>query len=69
LIEKLLPAATVPVYTTPFTVSVTVSPTLASPPTVPVIAIVPPASAALITSSAVMLEPSVIVGTEVTSTV
>ena len=44
------------------TVSVTVSPTLASPPTVPVIATVPPASAALITSSAVMFEVSVIVG-------
>ena len=53
----------------PFTVSVTVSPTFASPPTVPVIATVPPASAALITSSAVTFEVSVMVGIDVTSTV
>jgi len=53
----------------PLTVRVTVSPTFASPPTTPVTAIEPPASAALTTSSAVMLEVSVIVGAEVTSTV
>src|SRR5262245_17298716 len=55
LIENVLPACTVPVYVLPFTVSVTVSPTFASPPTVPVRAVVPPASPALLTPRAVML--------------
>ena len=51
-------------------VSVTVSPAAAAPPTVPVMAMLPPASAALITSSAVMFEVSVMVGVgAVTSTV
>ena len=46
------------------------SPSAASPPTVPVSAMFPPASAALMTSSAVMLEVSMIVGAgAVTSTV
>src|ERR1043165_9339412 len=68
LIEKVLPAATLPVYALPLTTRVTVSPTFASPPTVPVIATVPAASAALMTSSAVMLEVSAMVGTDIRST-
>ena len=46
----------------PFTVRVTVSPTWASPPTVPVIATLPPDSAILMMSSGVILESRVMVG-------
>ena len=46
---------------------VTISPTLASPPTVPVTRMLAPASAALMMSSAVMFGLSVIVGTGGTS--
>nr|WP_265583984.1 hypothetical protein [Chitinimonas koreensis] len=65
---KVLPACTVPVKVLLFTVKVTVSPTWTSPPTVPVIAMVWPASLALITSSAVMFASSVIVALMVVST-
>ena len=63
LMLKLPPASTTPVWSTPLTVKVTVSPVVNSPATTPVTATVPPASAALITSSAVMLASKVIVGT------
>ncbi|CAM3821526.1 hypothetical protein POAN111098_10045 [Polynucleobacter antarcticus] len=53
-----------PVKVLPLTVKVTVSPNLASPPTMPVIAILVAASAALITSLGVMFSSKVMVGTE-----
>ncbi len=65
---KVLPTSTVPVKVLPFTVKVTVSPTWTSPPTVPVTAMVWPASLALITSSAVILASSVMLAVTVVST-
>ena len=55
------PLLTVPVYSTSFTVKVTVSPSATSPPTVPVIAIFVLSSAALMMSSDVISASSVIV--------
>ncbi len=59
---KVLSASTRPVKVLLLTVRVTVSPTWASPPTVPVTATVPIASAMLMVSSAVMSASRVMVG-------
>ena len=60
--EKVLSGATVPVKVLPLTVKVTVSPTLASPPTTPVTGMFWPASAILMMSSLVILASSVMEG-------
>ena len=63
LIEKVLSPLTRPVYVLPLTVSVTVSPDLASPPTTPVTGIGCANSAAVRTPSPEMLPSNVIVAT------